>query len=124
MKSKFNPLTKELEIEKLYKQVNEAKRKGKLSVDNEALFKCELKRFGMREKVDHSSDIISRSQYATIKEFRSNTEVTVRKADKSNTLVVLNTTDYFEKLDAIVSDRSKFMKVERDSTDALKKSLN
>ena len=59
LKSKFNPLTKQIEIEKLYKQVNEAKRKGKLSVENEALFKCELKRFGMRDRVDYSSDIKS-----------------------------------------------------------------
>ena len=52
----------------------------------------------MRDKVDYSSDVISRAQYAKIKEFKSNTEVTVRKADKSNTLVVLNTIDYFDKL--------------------------
>ena len=106
------------------KQVNEAKRKGKLTVDNEALFKCELKRFEMRDKVDYSSDLISRMQFPNIKEFKSITEVTVRKADKSNTLVVLNTTGYFDKLDGIVSDTSKFLKVERDPTDALKKSLN
>ena len=94
-------------------------------MDNEALFKCELKRFGMRDKVDYSSDIISWAQYGKIKEIRSNTEVTVRKADKSNTLVVLNTTDCFDKLDGLVDETSKFLKVERGIADALKrKSLN
>ena len=83
-----------------------------------------MKQFDMRNKVDYSSDIIWRAQYAKVKEFRSNTEVTVRKAEKSNILIVLNTTDYFEKLDAIVNDSSKFMKLEQAPTDPLKDSLN
>ena len=50
--------------------------------------------------------------------------MTVGKTDKSNTLIILKTSDYFEKLDVVVRDSNKFLKVEHDPTEALKKKLN
>jgi hypothetical protein len=47
----------------------------------------------------------------------------IRKADKSNTLVILNKY-YVSKLDSLVGDTQKFRKIPKDTNDALKKTLN
>ena len=53
-----------------------------------------------------------------------NPNIIVRKADKSNIYVILNKEDYKSKLDAILSDQSKFKKITRNPTNDLKNSLN
>ena len=80
--------------------------------------------FGLKERHDFTKDLLSRDQYKKIKEFTSNPEITVRKADKSNTFVIMNTDEYINKIDAILSDSTKFRKVTKDPSDALKSEIN
>ena len=83
LKNRPHPISQELEVEKLFRQVNNAKKKVKVTIENENLFKCELKRFGLRSETSHSEFVISKDQYENIKELKSATDITVRKADKS-----------------------------------------
>ena len=46
------------------------------------------------------------------------------KSDKSNILVMLNTTKYYDKHDRIVSDERKFIQKQQVPTEALKRYLN
>ena len=55
---------------------------------------------------------------------RNNQNIIIRKADKSNIYVILNKEDYLTKIDSILSDNTKFQKINRDSTDKLKKRAN
>ena len=66
-KNRFTPLIKQIEMEKLYKQMSNAKKEGKVTIDNENHLKCELKRYGLSDKVDYSKDLICRAQYSKIK---------------------------------------------------------
>ena len=56
-----------------------------------------------------------------VREFLDNEDIIVRKADKNNTFVIMNRSDYMEKLDLIVNDENKFRKLDKDPTEALKK---
>jgi hypothetical protein len=67
--------------------------------------------------------VLTREQYDAVKRFNNNTNVTVRKADKSNTFVILNTDDYKLQINEILKDEDKFVKINTDSTPQLKKKL-
>ena len=53
-----------------------------------------------------------------------NKEIIIRKADKSNTFVIMNSKDYNKKIQNILSDETKFKKINKDPIDGLKKKLN
>ena len=50
--------------------------------------------------------------------------MTIRKSDKSNSIVIMDRSDYLNKLSSIVADEQKFTRLTKDSTEALKKKLN
>ena len=91
---------------------------------NEELLKCELKRFGLKKINNFRKDILTNEQYAKIAEFLKNKDIIVRKADKSNTFVIMNMIDYNTKIENILSDQTKFKKINRDPITNLKKKLN
>jgi hypothetical protein len=53
-----------------------------------------------------------------------NKELVIRKVDKSNNFVITNTKDYNNKIQEILSDETKFKKIEHDPITELKKKLN
>ena len=124
LKSKYDQNVAKIEIEKLYNSILQMRDNSDVIIDDEERIKCELKHFGMKERKDYSKSIISKEQYAQIKEFTSNSEIIVRKADKSNTFVVMNRTDYYTKINEILKDETKFVKIEKDPTYDLKSELN
>ena len=67
---------------------------------------------------------LTKEQQKAIRDFTNNKDVIVRKADKSNVFVVMNTQMYQQKIDKILSDSTKFMKIDKDPTDDLKKQIN
>ena len=80
-----------------------------------------MKRFGLREIKNFDEDLLTREDYEMVREFLDNEDIIVRKADKNNTFVIMNRSDYMEKLDLIVNDENKFRKLDKDPTEALKK---
>ena len=58
------------------------------------------------------------------KALKDDHDITIRKADKASAYVLIDTNEYLTKLDAILSDETKFMKIKRDPTEDLKKKLN
>ena len=117
LKSKYNSLQKKIEVEKLYKQITSAKDNGYINVDNQDMLLSELRTYGLRVPTDNLRDVLSRDQYSMIKDFNSNEDIVVRKADKTNTLFILNKPDYISKLMALVSDTNKFKNFNHDSTE-------
>ena len=91
---------------------------------NEELLKCELKRFGLKKINNFKKDILTNDQYVKVTEFLKNKNIIVRKADKSNSFVIMNKSDYNEKIDKILSDETKFKKISHDPIVNLKKKLN
>ena len=54
----------------------------------------------------------------------NNKDIEIRKADKSANYVILNKCDYIDKLNAILSDSSKFKNIKKDPTNLLKQKAN
>ena len=124
VKGKFEEKKRKVEVEVFYENVREKVRSNDLTIAEEDAFKCELERFGTKRVLDRTQDIITRDQYRKIKEFRSDPRIAIRKSDKGSNFVILNKQYYEEKMDEIVSDESKFKKLESDPTEDLKRDLN
>ena len=88
------------------------------------MLKFELKRFSYKFHKDYNKDILTKEEYQAVKQFNSNEDIVVRKADKRNTFVILDRQDYHKKLLSLVSDETKFTKLRKDTTDLLKSKLN
>ena len=123
VKKKFDHLTKKIEVEKLYRNIEEQCKKDKVVINNSEVLKCELKRFGLSHTKDFNRDILSKKQIDLVKNFKDNKDIIVRKADKSNTFVIMNMMYYTEKIESMLADEDKFEKVATDPTPQLKKEL-
>ena len=127
LRSKYDLSRKKVELEKLYTQIETEKKKGTITIEDEEGLKCELKRFGLRSIRDYTRDVLIKEQHSLIKEFNNNENIIVRKADKSNTFVIMNKGDYNKNLtdlNHLISNPNKFLKISKDPTDAVKKKLN
>ena len=124
LKSKFKHNNKLIEIEKLYNSINNHVSNDKIEIDNIDYFKTKLKHFGIQNKRDFSKDVLSKDEYKKLKTLTQNKELTIRKADKSNTIVIVDTSTYLQKIDHILSDASKFKKLNKNPVQKLKNDLN
>jgi len=59
-----------------------------------------------------------------MKELKINPDIIIRKANKSNNFVIFDKEDYRSKLDAILSDSEKIIRVTKDPTKILKQRIN
>jgi len=78
----------------------------------------------LKEYKDFDKDLLTKQQHKNVKKIRENPDIVIRKADKSNTFVILNKDSYKGKLDHILGDATKFNQVQKDPTEKLKKKLN
>lgn len=124
MRQRLDNYKRKAAVEKLYSDIKRERSSHNVFIDNEETLKAELKVFGLRNRVDHSRDLLSKEQYAAIREFVNKPDIIIRKADKSNVFVIMDTTYYQEKIAEILGDESKFMKIENDPTVELKRKLN
>ena len=125
IKTKFNYTRRKIEIEKLYDSITNKADNKYLEIINDDKLKCDLKRYGLRDMRAHEiKDILTKDQREEVQRFSNSEDIIVRKADKGNTFVILNTTEYNEKLNLILQDTSKFRRLDKNPTDNIKKSLN
>ena len=115
LRTKHSVINKQIEIEKLFKQIKDAKSKKNINISNEEILKCELKRFSYKFHKDYNKDVLTKEEYQAVKQFNSNEEIIVRKADKSNTFVILDRQDFHEKLHSLVRDETIFTKLRKDT---------
>ncbi|KAK3874084.1 hypothetical protein Pcinc_020953 [Petrolisthes cinctipes] len=87
-------------------------------------FKTEIISEASKTRGNYNSQILKRSHVEAAKHLRADPDITVRIADKSASFVFMDTKEYYEKMDLILSDTSNFKKITRYPTEALKKKLN
>ena len=124
VQSKYNHIQRKIDVEKLYKQVHDQVSNKNLTVDNDDLLRCELRRFGLRAPHMSINDVLSKEDYKLIQEIKNKPDITIRKADKSNTFVIFNTQDYQQKLNDMLADETKFKKINCNPIEPLKKKIN
>ena len=108
----------------MFRQVKTEASNSTVEITDEDRLKCELKRFGLKENNCHDKDLLTREQYIKLKGLRDNEQVIIRKSDESNSIFIMDRSDYLIKQSCIVGDKQKFTKLTKDSTKALKKKLN
>lgn len=124
IKSKVNNNTTKIEIEKFFSNIKRLEKEKKLNILNEEKLTCDLKRFGLKERKNYCTDIITKEQYSKIKQFNQKSHLIVRKADKNNTFVVMNKNQYETKIAELISDPLKFKQIPSDPSDTIKKEVN
>ena len=75
-------------------------------------------KYAVQSFVKNGNHICSTAQnkmyHKTLKDLSKDTKIKLCSFDKGNGLVILNSSDYYDKLDQIVNDRSKFTEIEPD----------
>ena len=106
-----------LPLELLYRDVINDKRK-----DDDALMhlKSKIKDVGLSSvrlynKKDHRFENLTEDKYEAFLNLKSNKNIIIQKAAKGNSAVVINRLKYVRKMEELLSDRSKFVKIEFNS---------
>jgi hypothetical protein len=111
-----------MELELLFDSLLSLERAGTILVNPD--IQDQLHSESTKKRNYSSSRIMSQEMKLATKELSSNTNIVIRKADKSNTYVILNKEDYKHKLDTILQDTTKFRKITRNPTNELKIKVN
>ena len=93
-------------------------------IEDDERLQAELKRFGLKRTSDYDKDLLSKEDYRKVKDLMSDERIIIRKADKSNSFVVTNKESYIKKMQAIVSDQSKFERIAHNPTTKIKREIN
>ena len=71
-----------------------------------------LSSFRLYNKKDHGFKNLTEDEYQAFLNLRSNKNIIIQKADKGNTVVVTDCLKYVRKMEELLNDRSKFIKIE------------
>ena len=112
---------KKVEIELLFEKIKEKEKNNEITIVNEDLLKSELERIGVKKNHKMHKDLLTREQYNKIKDFNKIDSIITRKADKSNVFVILDKIYYNNEINQILGDETKFKKIRKDPTEAIKK---
>ena len=113
---------KRLECEILIDNVENLVRQNKVTV--EPPFKTEVIAEASKLRGSFNSTILEKRHIEAAKQLKADPTITVRRADKASSYVLIYTNEYLQKLDQILGDENKFKKITRDPTESLKKKIN
>ena len=71
-----------------------------------------LSSFRLYNKKDHRFENLSEEEYQAFLSLSKNNAIIIQKADKGNTVVLLDKSSYIKKMEELLADTSKFVKVE------------
>ena len=70
-----------------------------------------LSSFRVYNKKDHRFENLNPDEYAAFIKLANNNDIIIQKADKGNTVVIVDKNSYVQKMEQLLSDTSKFTKV-------------
>lgn len=71
----------------------------------------------------HDSNLTKDEQQA-LKQLKNDKDIVILPADKGRVTVVMNKTNYHDKMDALVNDKQTYEELKRDLTPTLQRKLN
>jgi len=103
-----------LPFELLYRGIY---RDDKIRKENLIQLKAKIKDVGLSfyrnyNSKDHRFENITEDEYNAFTTLSANKSIIIQKADKGNTVVIINKSDYIEKMEMLLSDTTKFKKVQ------------
>jgi len=67
---------------------------------------------------------LTKDEQRALKRLKNDENIVILPADKGRVTVVMDKTDYFDKMDALVNDKQTYEELKRDPTPALQRKLN
>ena len=67
---------------------------------------------------------LTKDEQQALKRLKNDNDIVILPADKGRVTVVMDKTDYFDKMDALVNDKQTYEKLKRDPTPSLQRKLN
>ena len=80
-----------------------------------------------RQRVQSASipdNNLTKDEQQALKRLKNDNDIVILPADRGRVTVVLDKTDYFDKMDALVNDKQTYEELKRDPTPSLQRKLN
>ena len=122
VQGKYDRLFKQTELEILYNNLIDLEKDRKITVNPN--IKEQLAAEGTKHRNPYHKSVITPQLRAAATSLKNNSDIIIRKADKSTMYVILNRTEYISKINSILADRTKFKPIVKDPTIRLKQSAN
>ena len=119
---RYSTQTKKVELELLYQDICRLKEQNKILVKPE--IQDQLRAEATKNRAARGRPSLDPRLRKAADELRDNDSIVIRRADKSQTFVILNASDYHQKTEDILNDQTKFQKITKNPVDQLKKSAN
>ena len=120
--TKFNTEEKKAELKLLYQDICNLQRQEKISVNPD--IRPQLQAESTKNRSHQTKTSLPGHLWRAAKELRDRADIVVRRADKSQLFVILDSQEYYTKTQDILDDTHKFKKVSRNLVDNLKKKAN
>ena len=85
-----------IELEILYDSLKTLHNNGQISIN--PIITDQLRAEATRQQSNLKSSLLTNGQKTVAKQLKNNSDIGIRKADKSNTFVILNKCDYISKI--------------------------
>ena len=121
-KPKFDPITKQMELKILYYKLLALEEKGSISINSHLA--DQLRAEATKNRDFTKSTIINKDLSTIAKNLKHHPDIIVRRADKANIFVIMDRSEYKNKLDHILSDPLKFRKITKNPILTLKSLIN
>ena len=122
LQPKYDKLTKHVELEVLYQNLLDLEKQNKITIDNNLA--DQLRSESTKHRCHRKNSIFTPALRNAAHRLRNLDNVIIRRADKSSVYVLLNKSDYYSKINDILSDNSKFKSINCDPTNELKSNAN
>ncbi|XP_076037506.1 uncharacterized protein LOC143022964 [Oratosquilla oratoria] len=116
----FKKAEKTAELELLYRNLCNLRKEGKIQLNPDV--KEQLQAESIKHRSFGSGPLLTAELQAAM-ELRENKDIVIRRADKTNLFVILNRSDYIDKVESLLQDSSKFLRVNRNPVDDIRKKV-
>ena len=119
---KYDPLIKKTEMEILFQNII------KLEEQDQVITHPDLANYLRAESCKNryvkTESILTPDLHKAAQSLKNNKNIVIRKADKASLYVILNKEEYHSKINCILSDTTKFVKINKDPTNSIKTKVN
>ena len=122
LQPKYDKVHKQVELEVLYQNLLQLEKRGTILVKPELA--DQLRSEGTKHRNTKFKSLLTPALKNAAKKLKNNSEIVIRKADKSSAYVVMNKNEYIDKINDILSDCTKFKQIKRNPIQNLKKKAN
>ena len=119
---KFDQKKKRLEIEILLDSIMSLQKKGEVTTSDS--LKPLLLAESLTNRRRNCGSIMNKELRNAAKTLKQAEGITIRRADKTASLVLINTEEYHNKLDEILGDATKFKRIKKNPVDNIKRKAN